>query len=138
MTLYSSTGVIRYGFTNLVVDIDPEIVRYYRALMPKYIQSNPQMYPAHISVVRKEVPPKMEFWRKYEGEKIEFFYSPIVHQGSVYFWLNVFCSRLEKIRVELGLSISSEYTRPPEGHVHTFHCTIGNSKKLTIIQRRDL
>ena len=133
MILYKSIGTLRYGFTHLVVDVDPEITRYYRALLPKYVEIQPQMYPAHISVVRKETPPKIELWRKYEGQKIEFNYNPVVHEGSVYFWLNVFCQQLEKIRVELGLEIHSPYTLPPEGFVHCFHCTIGNKKFKTII-----
>jgi hypothetical protein len=128
MILHTSIGTLRYGFTHLVVDVDTEIPRYYRALLPKYVEIQPQMYPAHISVVRKETPPNMDLWKKYDGEKVEFKYSPIVHEGSVYFWLNVFCQRLEKIRVELGLPIHSPYTLPPEEFVHCFHCTLGNKK----------
>jgi len=88
------------------------------------------MYPPHITVVRvhKEKVPNKEYWDKYAGEEIEFSYSPIVHEGSVYYWLNVFCVRLEEIRRELGLSVVSEYTLPPEGFIKCFHMTLGNKK----------
>jgi hypothetical protein len=88
------------------------------------------MYPAHISVVRKEVPPVLSAWEKYQNEPINFNYSPEIHFGSVYIWLNVFSTELEAIRRELGLPVSSQYTLPPEGFVKCFHCSIGNFKNL--------
>lgn len=130
MTLFQSIGTLRYGFTHLVLDVDPEIVRYYRALIPKYIHTNPQMYAAHISVVRKEVPPNLQFWGKYAGEKVVFHYSNAIHYGTAYYWINVFSKRLEEVRVELGLSVDSPYTQPPEGFLKTFHITLGNIKTL--------
>ena len=130
MILYKSTGILRYGFTHLVVDVDSEFVRYYRSLLPKYIEVQPPMYGAHISVVRKEIAPKMEVWKKHEGEKIEFNYSPIVYFGKPYFWLNVYSIRLEEIREELGLPNVSIYSTPPEEYKKTFHITIANSKHI--------
>ncbi len=130
MELFKSTGTLRYGFTNLVLDVDQGIVDYYRALLPKSVRTNRQMYPAHISVIRKETPPKMELWNKYSGEQIEFEYSNIIHNGEVYYWLNCWCQRLEDIRVELGLPVDSPYTRPPDGFAKTFHVTLGNIKEL--------
>jgi hypothetical protein len=130
MDLFTSTGTLRYGYTNLVLDVNQGIVDYYRALMPKYIYTNRQMYAAHISVIRKEVPTKMELWGKYAGEKVEFKYSNIVHHGEVYYWLNAWCERLEQIRMELGLPVDSPYTRPPDGFAKTFHITLGNVKNL--------
>jgi hypothetical protein len=133
--LYSSTGILRYALTEqhgfkLVAEIDPELARYYRALIPKWIDTNPQKYRAHISAVRKETPVKMEHWERYEGQEVEFLYSPIVHHGEVYWWLNCFSKRLEEIRLELGLPVDSPYTRPPDGMAKTFHTTIGNMKRL--------
>lgn len=132
MELYKSTGVLRYSQTglNLRVDIDQAIVEYYRALVPKWIPLNRQAFRAHISVVRHEDVPNMELWRRHEGERIEFHYIPYVHHGKVYYWLNAFCTRLEEIRLELGLPVSSQYTLPPEGWVKCFHITIGNLKEL--------
>ena len=97
---------------------------------PKWIKTNPQAYPAHISVVRKEIPPNLEYWGVYEGAPVEFLYTHTVYNGKVYWWLNAFSNRLEEIRVELGLPVHSEYTLPPEGFTKCFHLTIGNSKKL--------
>jgi hypothetical protein len=131
MTLFTSTGVLRYGSSNVVLDIDQAISDYYRSLMPKWIKTNKQMYPAHISVVRKEpVIPKMEYWGKHGGEEIEFSYSNVVRNGTVYYWIDAWSKRLEEVRLELGLTVDSPYTRPPDGMLETFHITIGNTKEL--------
>lgn len=132
MNLFTSTGTLRYGKTvnYLVLDVDQGIVNYYRALMPKWIKTNSQLYPAHISVVRKEDAINKEFWGKYEGELVNFSYSNIIHNGQVYYWLNAWSKRLEDIRLELGLQVDSPYTKPPDGLEKTFHITIGNVKDL--------
>jgi hypothetical protein len=131
--LFNSTGILSYhrsegGGYKLVVEADKEIGRYYRSLIPKWIRTNAQMYDTHISVVRKEVPPKAEHWGKYAGQPVEFQYENIIRQGKVYFWLNAFCVRLEEIRAELGLPVHSPYTLPPEGFSHCFHITVANVK----------
>lgn len=130
--LHKSTGVLRYSKDglNLRLSVCQGIVDLYRDLLPKSIRLNRQAFPAHISVVRKEVPPRMEFWRKYEGERLDFHYSPVVHHGKVYYWLNAFSTRLEAVRLELGLPVHSQYTLPPEGFTKCFHVTIGNIKEL--------
>ena len=128
--MYQSTGIIRYHdeSCNLIVSIDPGLVDYYRSMLPKYVKTNRQMYPAHISVVRNEKPVIMEKWRFHDGEEIKFDYDGIIQSGKVYYWLNVFSKRLEEIRTELGLPVSSEYTRPPDGFTKCFHTTLGNLK----------
>ena len=132
--LHSSVGTFQYwhskGSYKAIVRADQGISDFYRTLIPKYYYVAPQMYPAHISVVRKEVPYKKQLWGAHAGEKIEFFYSPIIQHGEVYWWLNVFCKRLEEIRTELGLPVSSPYTRPPDGFSKCLHLTIGNTKAL--------
>jgi hypothetical protein len=130
MDLFTSTGTLRYGYTNLVLDVDQGIVDYYRAMLPKWVRTNKQMYPAHISVVRKEVPPNMQFWGKYAGEQIEFRYSNVIRNSAMYYWLDAWSERLEQIRLELGLPVDSPFTRPPDGFAKTFHVTIGNTKDL--------
>lgn len=132
---FSSSGTLHYEENpyKLIVRVDPELSRYYRSLCPKWMKVSPQKYPAHISVVRKEVPSNLEHWKKYQGNTIKFLYLPYVYggeNGEVYFWLNVFCKELEKIRTELGLSVSSEWTRPPNGFDKCFHLTIGNCKGI--------
>lgn len=132
MELFKSTGRLKYDMAEygykLIVEADRGLAAYYKSLIPKWIETKPQKYPAHISVVRKEAPSNLEVWGKYDGESIEFTYSNIVHRGQVYFWLNVFCTRLEEIRLELGLPVSSEYTKPPDGWVKCFHLTLANCK----------
>lgn len=130
--LRPSIGVLKYSkeLRSLRVEVDPGISDYYRSLIPKWIVTRKQMYEPHISVVRKEIIPasNISLWGKYEGEEIEFYYSNIVRFGTVYCWLNVFCEKLEKIRLELGLPVDSIYTRPPDGFAKTFHMTLGNNK----------
>ena len=130
--LLTSVGTLRYSENpyKLIVEVDPEIVRYYRALLPKYIHTNPQAYAPHISVVRNEVPVHLEHWGKYEGQPLEFTYEGYVYSGQVYIWLNAFSTRLEEIRTELGLPVSTEYTRPPDTFIKVFHITLGNRKGL--------
>lgn len=129
--MFQSTAIIRY-FDNpckVVAEVDPEIVEYYRWLVPKWINLQRQKYAPHISVVRKEQP-QMNRWREYEGKEVEFQYSGEVQFGKVYAWLNVYSKVLEQLRLTLGLSASSEITRPPEGYDWSFHITIGNFKHL--------
>lgn len=126
--LFESIGTLHYGDNKLVVQVDPGISLFYRSLIPKWHRINLQRYPPHISVVRKETSPRMELWGKYEGERIRFFYDIDVQNDSRYWWLNIFCVRLEEIRRELGLPVSSPYTLPPVGFEKCFHMTIGNTK----------
>lgn len=129
--LYESEGVLRYSGTNrLALEVDQAISDYYRSMIPKYFSNNRPRWPAHVTVVReeKEEPTNKEFWGRYEGEVVQFLYCPIVEFDRTYFWLNVFCTKLEKIRMELGLPYISRYTLPPSGFLKCFHMTIANSK----------
>ena len=131
--LFTAKGKLRYGSEGkVVVEIQQELADYYRSMIPPWRTVNRQMWPAHITIVRsgKERPTKMEHWGKYDQEEIEFSYEPHVYEGTVYYWLNCFCVRLEEIRSELGLPVVSEYTLPPEGFIKCFHCTIGNKKEI--------
>ena len=134
--LYKSKGILRYsiGHTghNLVVAICPDISYLYRSLLPKAISIdlNLQKYKPHISVVRKEMPLNLNVWGKYHNHKVDFEYSNYIYNGEVYYWLNAFSTELENIRLELGLPVSSQYTRPPGNYVKAFHITIGNLKKV--------
>lgn len=126
--LFKSEGTLHYGSTKLIVRVDPGISYFYKSLIPKSIDVNPQKYKPHISVVRNETPVNMENWGKYENQKIEFSYSNQIYNGQVYWWLNAFSIELEKIRVELGLSIEEHYTQPPDGFNKCFHITLANCK----------
>lgn len=133
--MHKSKGPLKYSHSTnagfkLIVEVDPGITSFCRALIPKHITINPQRYAPHISVVRHEHAVNMDFWGRYEGQFVEFEYDPYIHHGKVYWWLNVFSTRLEEIRVELGLPVSSEYTRPPDGYDKVFHMTLGNHKNI--------
>ena len=134
ITLYKSTGILRYSIGNtgynLIVRVCPDISYLYRSLVPKSIILNLQKYKPHISVVRKETPVNLDMWGKYQNHKIDFEYSNYVYNGEVYYWLNAFSTELENIRLELGLPVSSQYTRPPGDYKKCFHITIGNLKSV--------
>ena len=133
--LYASSGVLRYsnmpsyGY-RLVMEVDRGLADYYFALIPKWLgRLNKPMYAPHVSVVRHETPALLRAWGRQSGEEVEFLYANYVHNDGTYWWLNVFSSRLEEIRQELGLPLSSPYTRPPSGFAKCFHLTIANSKR---------
>lgn len=131
--MFSSTGIIKYDSTTgyrLTVEVDPELSNYYRSLIPRYYRILRPRYPAHITVVRteKEIPQNLDKWGKWDKHRITFLYDPFVHSGNQYYWINIWCHKLEEIRGELGLPLISKYTMPPDGFTKTFHCTIANSK----------
>lgn len=113
----------------LVGEIDPGIAEFYRALIPKHITFIKPMYAPHVSIVRKEIPTNVAVWGKYQGELVEFWYSPYIFFGKIYCWLKVQSVRFEEIREELGLPRHSHITRPPDEQP-CFHTTLGNFKHL--------
>jgi hypothetical protein len=128
--LHESIGVLNYsGVNRVVLLIDQEIADYYRSLIPKYLPTNRPRWAAHVTLVReeKEEVVHREFWGRYEGEQVQFLYAPIIQLDETYFWLNIFCVRLEELRLELGLPCMSWHV-PPAGFRKTFHTTIANSK----------
>lgn len=133
MTLHKSIGVLKYSYDKeygykLIVSVDPGIALFYRWLIPFWKVANPQRYPAHISLVRKEVPKNLDAWGKHEGRKVKFLYSPDIQYDKNYWWLNVWSKELDEIRSELGLPVDSPYTRPPDGFLRCYHITIANKK----------
>lgn len=131
--LFKAKGVLKYEIGNsgykLIVDrVDPGISLFYRSLIPKWFRTQPQKYPPHISVVRKETPKNLKAWGKYEGQVIEFFYDPYIWNGTQYWWLNCFSKELEDIRTELGLENKIWDIDPEPGYSKCFHMSIANSK----------
>jgi len=114
----------------LVAYINQEISDYYFSMIPSWKSANRQKYPAHITIIRsnRETPSRKELWGKYSGTKIDFYYQPYVHEGTVYYWINCFSEEMEEIRRELGLPVVEQFTDPPAGFAKTFHSTIGNKK----------
>jgi len=131
--MFNSNGTIRYDNESgyrLTVEVDKELSNYYYSLIPKYLKASRPRWAAHVTVVRpeKEIPINLQHWRKYENQVVEFVYDPYICFGKSYYWLNIWCPKLEDIREELGLSVYSKWTLPPEGISKKFHCTIANSK----------
>lgn len=111
----------------LVVDCDPDIGAYYRALYRlQHHDCRKLLRPAwreHISVIRNEEPPedRKYLWKKYDGQQVEFTFRQGVRTEGFYFWLDVDCDEVLNIREELGLPRDPEFP---------LHLTIGNATLL--------
>jgi len=133
VTRYISTGILRYSYGHqgpkLILEVDDEIARSARSLLPRAILVQPPRYPAHITVVRNEQIPadRIANWGIYNNNHLDFSYSIDTIIGDIYYWKYAWCDRLVQIRRELGLPDSTEYTRPPDNK-QCFHITIGNCK----------
>jgi hypothetical protein len=124
--MHKAVGILEYGPTTnrVVLNVDQGIADFYRSLIPRAWPRNPQRYQAHVSVVRREQPPNMDVWKKYDGHEVEIEYSPEIVWDERYYWLNVQCQRLCEIRVELGLA-------PFPWWRNKFHITVANRKDLS-------
>jgi hypothetical protein len=124
-----SEGTLHYENNpyKMYLAADIELARFYRSLVPRTYVCQPQRYAAHLSVIREEMPLRLEAWGKYEGTTILFEYDPEIRYNGVYWWLDCYSPRLCEIREELGLPALSELARPPSLK-DCFHLTIGNSK----------
>jgi hypothetical protein len=123
---FSCTGTLRYAGDNwAVLDVDQGMCDFYRNMIPKANFVRPQMYPAHITVVRlgREEISNPEFWGKYEGEQVSFTYTNEIKKCPPYYCMSVQSPRLEEIRTELGLP-------PVRSGYEAFHITLGNFKDL--------
>lgn len=110
-----------------IIEVDREITRYYRWFIDREIFNKTGVegyglcqpsWDAHISIIRGEgdlskVPANKlaKLWKKYDGQTVEFYYSPKVHNvgkngfaGDNFFWsVEVVCDFGKEIREELGL-----------------------------------
>jgi len=108
----------------MVIKVDDEICRYYRSLVNAYsrmVVLNASKHGAHITVIagKYEHPKNKHHWDKYNNQKIRFDYDPYIKTNDEYFWMEVKCPKIEKIREELGLT--PRITIP-------WHLTVGNLK----------
>ncbi len=132
VTRVVSTGHLRFRYENL--EVDEEIARYARALLPKSLNHNFPRWPPHITAVvaklTKEeflnIPPHIFSF----GKQVTFEYDPLVVIGDTYIWLDVYADELEYYREQRGYERTDEYTRPPDGKA-PFHMTVANRKGLT-------
>ena len=125
-----------------IIKVDREITRYYRWWVDKevvnplgleHVNSGSKAYfdslgakglvepswNAHISIVRGEKPREdlRYLWKKYDGERISFCYRHCPYKSDGPYWfVEVFCPRLEEIRDELKLITGWKY-----------HLTIGRT-----------
>ena len=107
-----------------IVQVDPEITRYYRRWLEwEFHMHNlaPPSWDAHISVIRGEEPEDelKHLWGKYNGKIVEFKYMhyPIKPKRNNFWFVEVECPELMAIRQELN--------RPTEWPLHL---TIGKEK----------
>lgn len=124
--MFSSVGIFHYGpGLRAAVNVCPDLIAYYRSLIPKYHNVHRQRYDGHITVVRinVEVPLKMNVWGKHQGAQIRFDYDPYVHHEGVYWFLNAFSEQIGDIREELGLPRFRFADKP------WYHMSIGNTKQ---------
>jgi hypothetical protein len=129
--MYESLGILRYGpGIRIIVEIDRGIGDFYISLIPKYYNAKSQRYRPHITVVRtdKEIPVNMQFWGKYEGQNIKFYYDNNIQTDGVYFWLNVQSDDIAKIRQELGLPRYRDDRNFGGVLRNEYHITIANIK----------
>jgi len=134
-----STGILsatyKDGLLRVCVDVDEGIAAYARSLVPKSARLSVPRYPPHISVIREPVCDlptangDMYAVARFggDGREVEFEYDANVVPGGVYWWLRAWCQEMVWLRVAMGLSASSAYTRPPDGE-ECLHVTIGNLK----------
>lgn len=130
-TLFTGLGNLNYsvlnGYYRLSLDVDYELHRYLRSLVPPKYVCKPTRYFPHITVVRNEPPVILSNWEKYPNRTVRFHYSDYLHYDNTYWWINCWSEDLVAIRLELGLPPSHHHTRPSTDE-ECFHSTVGNSK----------
>ena len=104
--------------TYVYAPCDDEIARYYKSFIPKYENVQRGRYQPHITIVRHEIIPKMEFWKKYQNLCVPFEYNSEIDCNDRYWWLPVRCEFFALIREELGLPLGK----------YSYHMTLGNTK----------
>jgi hypothetical protein len=117
------------NYYRLVLNVCQDLSDFYRKQVPKHIAISQQKYRAHISVIRNEVPANLDIWEKYAGHEVEFQYEPFPMNDERYWWITCWSTRLEEIRVELGLPVAVRPSHSPYGS-NRFHFTFGNTKTL--------
>lgn len=129
---YESSGPLRYSYEpsygyKLIVEVDKEIARLARALIPAEMDVVTPRYATHVTVVRREVPPTLSRWGEREGEIVRFLYETFVRNDERYWWLRVFSDDLAQVRHELGMAPYGKTTMAPDLK-RCYHMTIGNTK----------
>lgn len=118
--MYKITGKIEVRPRSIVANIDKELVRYYRCLVPKYYYIQSPKYHPHVTLVRSG---ELELITKKFSGTVDIYYSPVIYYKEPYFWLNCWSEEIGNIREELGLK---RYRFEDENP--SYHITIGNIK----------
>jgi len=133
--MYFSAGIIHYDTSDgnrVTVGVDQSVADYYYSLIPRYYKAIKPRWKAHITVVSpidEIVHP--EKWGAREGQTAKFVYDPMILREKGYWWFNLWSIEMEDIRKELGMSIISRITIPPEGYTKCFHCTLAKDSCLS-------
>lgn len=136
--MYLSTARIEYRIEKsghwVTAWMDPEILNYYFTLIPKYYRVKKSGWKAHATVIRPEDNPVIgNDWGKYEGEIVHLIYDPYlwVDDERGIWWINLWCQKMDQIRVESNCTITSRITKPPwPGYSKCFHCTIATGSLI--------
>jgi hypothetical protein len=130
--MFTSTGYLQYdpglGSDNYepnwaMLICDDELSRYYAWFLKKYgleTWSNDKgLWKTHISIIKGDLIPNLNDWKKYDNYEIEFHYNHIVrYDNGRHAWLDIYSEDLATIREELGLDYKPWY-----------HLTIGRLKR---------
>lgn len=121
--MYTIKGTIRYYNDYCVAYLSKDFIRYYRSIMPKYLEINPPMCNSHVTIVRRNIDKINNYknWSKHEGKIIDINYNNTIYFDGLYYYMDCYSTEIEKIRLELGL----QKYRPG---FNSYHITIGNTK----------
>lgn len=89
--------------------------------MPNGFSLSPPMWGAHVTVLDGRVPVKEEYrvnWKKHDGRKITFDYSPEIYQVWKFFAIPVRSAIMDEIRLECGMQVA-------EIGAWNYHLTVG-------------
>lgn len=114
----------------LLLKTDKSILDYYQHWIKSIYDVDfirQTVWGPHVSVNRGDIPPDIMKWRKYDGEVVDYKYSNRIYRKHWFFCVEVYSTRLEDIREEMGLS-----RLPPKG----FHMTIGRIDKTYLERKR--
>ena len=105
----------------LILECDREIGRYLRHLYTVSVHHTRQLqeplWGTHVSVVRDEEPPHLEFWEEVAGDEVVLHYEPEIRIANGFAFAPVRCEPALDYRERLGLPRQPEYP---------LHLTIGN------------